>query len=78
MINETNQIIDALKKYHDTKFTPGVYEHSILGKAALMLEGYIGIVRCGECRMCDKLECPMSGTPGRVSVSDFCSYGERK
>lgn len=38
----------------------------------------IEVVRCGECRLCGKRECPMSGTPGIVSSSDFCSYGERR
>ena len=36
------------------------------------------VVRCGECRFVDTKECPMSGSAGRVSASDFCSYGERK
>ena len=36
------------------------------------------VVRCGVCRHCDTADCPMRGTPGRVSASDFCSYGERK
>ena len=36
------------------------------------------VVRCGVCRYCDTADCPMSGTPGRVSASDFCSYGERR
>ena len=38
----------------------------------------VEVVRCGVCRYCDTADCPMSGTPGRVSASDFCSYGERK
>ena len=38
----------------------------------------VEVVRCGLCRYCDTKDCPMSGTPGSVSVSDFCSYGERK
>lgn len=38
MVNEKRLIVDALKKYHDAKFTPGVYEHSIFGKAAMLLE----------------------------------------
>ena len=37
----------------------------------------VEVVRCGLCRYCDTKDCPMSGTPGSVSVSDFCSYGER-
>ena len=38
MATEKRLIIDALKKYHDAQFTPGVYEHSIFGKAAMLLE----------------------------------------
>jgi hypothetical protein len=38
----------------------------------------VEVVRCGECRYCDTADCPMSGSPGRVSASDFCSYGERR
>lgn len=38
----------------------------------------VEVVRCGLCRYCDTKDCPMSGTPGSVSVSDFCSYGERR
>jgi hypothetical protein len=38
----------------------------------------VEVVRCGECRFCDTVDCLMSGSPGRVSASDFCSYGERR
>lgn len=38
MATKKRLIADALKKYHDSKFTPGVYEHSIFGKAAMLLE----------------------------------------
>lgn len=38
----------------------------------------VEVVRCGECRFCDTADCPMIGSPGRVSASDFCSYGERR
>ena len=38
----------------------------------------VEVVRCGLCRYCDTKDCPMSGTSGSVSVSDFCSYGERR
>ena len=38
MQTERKLIIQALKMYHDAFFTPGVYEHSIFGKAALLLE----------------------------------------
>jgi hypothetical protein len=42
-------LIEALKKYHDAKFTPGVYEHSVVGKAALMLEKSVEIPDCKKC-----------------------------
>ena len=42
MRNEKQKIIRTLKQYHDSKFTPRVYEHSIFGKAALLLEGTDG------------------------------------
>jgi hypothetical protein len=38
----------------------------------------VKVVRCGECWAYNQPDCPMSGSPGRVSVSDFCSYGERR
>ena len=38
MASEKRLIADALKKYHNSKFTPNIYEHSIFGKAALILE----------------------------------------
>ena len=38
MVSERKLIIQALKMHHDAFFTPGVYEHSIFGKAALLLE----------------------------------------
>ena len=44
----------------------------------IQTEQKIELVYCGECRFVDTSECPMSGRAGRVSASDFCSYGERK
>ena len=38
----------------------------------------VEVVRCGDCWAYNQSDCPMSGSPGRVSVSDFCSYGERR
>jgi len=38
----------------------------------------VEVVRCGLCRYEGTGDCPMSGTPGMVSASDFCSYGERR
>lgn len=35
-------------------------------------------VRRGECWAYNQPDCPMSGSPGKVSVSDFRSYGERR
>lgn len=50
MEKEKRLIVDALKKYHDAKFTPGVYEHSIFGKAAMLLEAdAVEVVRCKNC-----------------------------
>ena len=42
MQNEKQKIVRALKQYHDNKFTPREYTHSIFGKAALLLEGTDG------------------------------------
>lgn len=42
------------------------------------LKNAMKVVRCGECQFVDTGDCPMSGKPGRVSASDFCSYGERR
>lgn len=42
MLSEKQKIIRTLKQYHDARFTPGVYEHSIFGKAARFLEGHHG------------------------------------
>lgn len=46
MATEKRMIAEALKKYHDSKFTPGVYEHSIFGKAAMLLESDAVEVPC--------------------------------
>lgn len=44
-------IATALKMIHDADFTPGVYEHSVYGKAALILEkDAVEVVRCRECK----------------------------
>lgn len=51
MANEKRLIVDSLKKYHDSQFTPGVYEHSIFGKAAMLLEvDAVEVVRCKNCK----------------------------
>ena len=77
-------IATALKMIHDADFTPGVYEHSVYGKAALLLEkDAVEVVRCRECKHCDpeNYHCdhPMgTAAPLRRKPDDFCSYGERK
>jgi hypothetical protein len=48
--DERKMLADALKSYHDCAFTPGVYEHSIVGQAALILENYVDVVRCKDCK----------------------------
>lgn len=36
--SERVNLIRCLKKLHDVDFTPGVYEHSVVGRAAIFLE----------------------------------------
>ena len=77
-------IATALKMIHDVDFTPGVYEHSVYGKAALLLEkDAVEVVRCRERKHCDpeNYHCdhPMgTAAPLKRKPDDFCSYGERK
>ena len=77
-------IATALKMIHDADFTPGVYEHSVYGKAALLLEkDAVEVVRCRECKHCDpeNYHCdhPMgTAAPLKRKPDGFCSYGERK
>jgi hypothetical protein len=79
--NEKWLIAEALKKYHDSKFTPGVYEHSIFGKAAMLLEeDAVEVVRCKDCKYYLRDEMFGGGycDGERVKKDHFCSYGERK
>ena len=72
-------IATALKMIHDADFTPGVYEHSVYGKAALLLEkDSVEVVRCRECKYHNKPPCPMRLSFNWTEDNDFCSYGERK
>ena len=72
-------IATALKIIHDADFTPGVYEHSVYGKAALLLEkDAVEVVRCRECKYHNKSPCPMRLSFNWTEDNDFCSYGERK
>ena len=72
-------IATALKMIHDADFTPGAYEHSVYGKAALLLEkDAVEVVRCRECKYHKKPPCPMRLSFNWTEDNDFCSYGERK
>ena len=72
-------IATALKMIHDADFTPGVYEHSVYGKAALLLEkDAVEVVRCRECKYHNKPPCPMRLSFNWTEDNDFCSYGELK
>lgn len=85
MENEKKMIVDALKRYHDTSFTKGVYEHSIFGKAALLLEkDSVEVVRCKDCvyGQCEPIKrgtrvCEYYDFIVRNDY-DFCSRGERR
>lgn len=72
-------IATALKMIHDADFTPGVYDHSVYGKAALLLEkDAVEVVRCRECKYHNKPPCPMRLSFNWTEDNDFCSYGERE
>ena len=73
------RLIDAYALANEFLLMPGHYrkaEIDLIDSAPTV--DAVEVVRCGVCRHCDTADCPMSGTPGRVSVSDFCSYGERR
>ena len=85
MDSEKQRLIDVLKRYHDNRFTPQVYEHSIFGKAALLLERSEEVVRCKDCKhgevcgsyyVCKNIHVGSYGWGMRQN--DFCSYGERR
>lgn len=86
--DEKQIIIQALKMHHDSQFTPGVYAHSVFGKAALLLESTedaVEVVRCKDCKQWN-----VHGTYGKkilgecgllgkiMNYEDFCSRGERR
>ena len=87
-------LADALKHRHDCAFTPGVYEHSIIGQAALLLENSEEVVRCKDCKNCKVTQMNIPGDnpmyvcehprgevgsdPLYMEADDFCSYGERR
>lgn len=75
---------DELLKKH-TCAVYGAYDDSVMVTAVFTpyIKGAptidaVPVVRCGECRFVDRRDCPMFNSPGRVSSSDFCSYGERR
>ncbi len=86
--SERANLICCLKKLHDIDFTPGVYEHSVIGRAALLLEetaDAVEVVRCKDCKHgCEDHEdaylCNNAyyGLMGFTRGDDFCSYGERR
>lgn len=44
--DERKRLAGRLKQYHDWNFTPGVYDHSIFGMAANLLEVDVLPLRC--------------------------------
>lgn len=80
MANEKQRIIRALKHYHDCLYTPGEYTHSICGKAALMLEQSVEVVRCKDCVHAqeEKGQGYYWCNGSTVSGDYFCADGRRK
>ena len=86
--SEKTNLIRCLKTLHDIDFTPGVYEHSVIGRAALFLEESVNaveVVRCKDCvnycgfEHCKNGICDVDSVSKRaVCPDDFCSYGERR
>lgn len=80
MSNNKQQLIDSLKRYHDMFYTPGKYEHSVVGQAALMLEQIVELVRCIDCKHRDfEGFCKAYSDEGVwVHPNHSCLNGERK
>ena len=81
-------LVNGLKHYHDCSFTPGVYGHSIIGQAALLLEKSEEVVPCKDCKHYKPQEksakwhgsvnyCTRSASL-KMPPDGFCSYGERR
>lgn len=64
--DERQIIIQALKMHHDSQFTPGVYEHSVFGKAALLLESTVDAVEVVRKPVCGYEEQYVVDQFGRV------------
>ena len=89
---DIRKIATALKMIHDADFTPGVYEHSVYGKAALLLEkDAVEVVRCRDCQHWKPSGSKAGNSFSNMEYiggceftnyyrreSDFCNYGERK
>lgn len=84
---EKQIIIQALKMHHDSQFTPGVYEHSVFGKAALLLESTVDaveVVRCKDCAKNMLFTCPICFIEKETlqfvnhSPDFYCGEGERR
>ena len=86
LISQKAFIIEALKHYHDASFTPRVYEHSIFGQAAMLLEmDTVEVVRCKDCKRWMKDVAGCTDFVGRcayanymIGANGYCLYGERK
>ena len=77
LIDEWNTLIKKMHKDSDGAY-PVDFAIVISAVSKAPTVDAVEVVRCGECRLADTWKCPMSGTPGRVSASDFCSYGTKK
>lgn len=84
--SERVDLIRCLKRLHDVQFTPGVYEHSVIGRAALFLEETADAVEVVRCKGCKHRTYDGDGKPYCLrlemylnkELDFFCSYGERK
>ncbi len=84
--DERADLIRCLKKYHDANFTPGIYEHSAFGKAALLLEvDAVEVTRCKDCVFWKRRHTKAGKYYGACSLyrttkheSGFCDHGERR
>lgn len=91
--SERADLIRCLKKLHDLDFTPGVYEHSVIGRAALFLEetaDAVEVVRCEKCKhyqqyhkgrteeLCEWGKCKLISMDVDMPCNGFCCFGERR
>ena len=76
--NEAFETITDFSGQAETKSAYAAFWKSAKAIQRMPTVDAVEVVRCGECRFVDTDKCPMSGTPGRVSASDFCSYGEKR